>query len=90
MAEEVAEPAAQQEEPTKGDQVRVHNPCERGFGEPEILTDGWKRDAYDRHVEHDHQVAQAEDDESEPASPRVHFHEPLSFMSLSSPRSDCR
>ena len=67
VAEEVAEPPAQQQEAAERQQVGVHDPRERRLGEPEILADRGKRDADDRHVEDDHQVAQAQDEERQPA-----------------------
>ena len=44
MAEEVAEPAAQQQEAAEGEQVRVHHPGERRLGEAEVLADRRQRD----------------------------------------------
>ena len=67
VAEEVAESAAEQEEPAEGEQVAVHDPRERLLGEPQVVADRGQRHADDRHVEHDHQVPQAEDDECQPA-----------------------
>ena len=61
VPEEVAEPAAEQQEAAEREQVGVDDPGERGLGEPEVLSDRRQRDAHDRHVEDDHQVAQAED-----------------------------
>ena len=37
LAVEVAEPAAEQEEAAEGQQIRVHDPGERGLGEAEIV-----------------------------------------------------
>ena len=67
MAEDVAEPAAEQEETAEGQQVGVHDPGERGLGEAEVLADRRQRHSDDRHVEDDHQVAQAQHDECQPA-----------------------
>ena len=72
MAEEVAQPAAEQEEAAEGEQVGVDDPGERRLGEAEILADRRQGDAHDRHVEDDHQVAEAEDDERQPAGPGIH------------------
>ena len=69
VAEEVAQPAAEQEEAAEGEQVGVDHPGERRLREAEILPDRRQRDAHDRHVEDDHQVAQAEDDQRQPAVP---------------------
>ena len=67
VPEEVAEAAAEQEEAAEGDQVRVHDPRERLVGEAEVLLDRRQRDADDRHVEDDHQVAEAQDQQGQPA-----------------------
>ena len=56
VAEQVAEPAAQQQEAAEGQQVGVHDPGERGLGEAEVVPDRRQRDVHDRRVEHDHQV----------------------------------
>jgi hypothetical protein len=40
-----------------------HDPGERGLGEAEVLADRGQRHVDDRGVEHDHQRAEAEDDE---------------------------
>ena len=55
VAEEVAQPAAEQQEAAEGQQVRVHDPGERGVRKAEVLLDRRQRDVHDRHVEHDHQ-----------------------------------
>ena len=57
VAEEVAEPAAEQEEAAEREQVGVHDPRERRLGEAEVLADRRQGDVHDRHVEDDHQVA---------------------------------
>ena len=64
-AEQVAEAAAQEQEPAEGQEVRVHDPCQRGLREAEIVADRRQRDVHDRRVEDDHQVAQAEHVQSE-------------------------
>src|SRR6266581_8503825 len=71
MAEQVAEPTAEQKEAAVREQVRVHDPCERGLGEAEVLPDRGQRDVHDRYVEHDHQAAEGEDVEREPAGPVI-------------------
>jgi hypothetical protein len=67
LAEQVAQPAAEQQEAAEGEQVGVHDPGERGLGEPEVVADRGQGDVHDRHVDDDHQVAQAEHVEGEPA-----------------------
>jgi hypothetical protein len=68
MTEQVAEPASQQKEAAERQQVCVHDPCERLLREPEVVADRRERDVHDRPVEDDHQIAEAEDEEREPAS----------------------
>ncbi len=68
VPDDVAEPPTEEQEPAERQQVCVHDPRERLLGEAEVLPDRGKRHPDDRHVEHDHQVAQAEDDQREPAS----------------------
>ena len=75
VAEEVAEPPAEQEEAAERDEVRVHDPRERLLGEAEVLADRRQRHADDRHVEDDHQVAEAEHEQCEPAFAVVHRHQ---------------
>ena len=71
VAEQVAEPAAEQQEAAERQQVGVHDPGERRLREAEVLADRRQRDADDRHVEHDHQVAEADDQKCEPAGAGV-------------------
>ena len=74
MAEQVAEATAEQEEAAVGEQVAVDDPRERRLGEAEILTDRRQRDVHDRHVEDDHQAAEAEDVQREPAGAAFQGH----------------
>ena len=48
LPEQVAEPAAEQQEPAEGEQVRVHHPRERRLGEAEIVGDRRQGDVHDR------------------------------------------
>ena len=73
VPEEVAEAAAEEQEAAEGDQVGVHDPRERLLGEAEVLADRRQRDADDRDVEHDHQVAEAEDEKCEPTGSGVQW-----------------
>ena len=70
VAEQVAEPAGQQQEAAEGQQVGVDHPGQRGLGEAEVGADRGQRDVHDALVEHDHQVAQAQHVERQPAAPR--------------------
>ena len=71
VAEEVAEASTEEEESAEGQEVRVDHPRERRLREPEVVADRRQRDVHDRPVEDDHQVAQAEDVQGEPAFPSV-------------------
>ncbi len=67
VAEEVAEPATQQQEAAEGEQIGVHDPGQRGWSKAEVRANGGQRDIHDSRIEHDHETAQAEDDQREPA-----------------------
>src|SRR5438067_2348627 len=86
MAEEVAEPAAEEQEAAIREQVAVHDPGERRLREAEILLDRRQGDADDRDGEDDYQRGQAEDVEGDPAASVTQFGHllPLS-MAVSSP-----
>ena len=68
VAEQVAEPAGQQQEAAEGEQVGVDDPGQRGLREAEVGADRGQGDVHDALVEHDHQVAQAEHVEGQPAA----------------------
>ena len=72
MAEEIAQPSAQQQKAAEGQQIGVHDPDQRGLGEAEIGPDRRQGDVHDRGIQHDHEVAEAKDDEGQPARPAVH------------------
>ena len=80
MAVEVAQPSTEKQEAAEGEQVRVDDPGKRRLGEAEVGPDRRQRDVHDRRVENDHQRAEAEDDQREPASAAVHGH--CLFLSL--------
>src|SRR5205823_2426732 len=83
-ADQVAEPAGQQEQAAEGDQVGVHHPGELRLGEAEVALDRRQRDVHDRRVEHDHEHPYAEDHESQPARAVASGGHPSSFSSTSS------
>jgi hypothetical protein len=66
-AEQVAEPAREQQQAAEGDQERVDDPGQPGLGEVELALDRGQGDVHDRGVEHDHQLGHADDDEGQPA-----------------------
>jgi len=68
VPEQVAQPAAQQQEAAVGQHVGVHHPGQRGFGESEVGADRGQRHVHDGGIQHDHQHAQAEHGEGEPAA----------------------
>ena len=74
MTEEIAEPAAEEKKAAESQQVRVDHPGERGLREAEVVPDRRQRDVHDRAVEDDHDVAQAEDVERDPAFAVVQGH----------------
>ena len=64
---EVAEPPAEQQEAAAGEHVGVDDPDQGGLGKAEVGTDRRQGDVDDRHVEHGHQDAEADDAEGQPA-----------------------
>ncbi len=67
-ADQVPEPPSQQQEAAEGDQVGVDHPGQVGLGEVQVALDRGQGDIDDRRVQHDHQLAQAEDDQRDPAA----------------------
>ncbi|HST41229.1 MAG TPA: hypothetical protein VLK58_17060 [Conexibacter sp.] len=65
-AEQVAEPAAEQQQPAERDRVGVDDPGERGVGEAERVADLRQRDVHDRDVERDDELRRRDDGEHEP------------------------
>ena len=58
-AEDVAEPAAGDEQHGEGERVRVDRPLERGQRGVEVVLDRRQRDVHDRVVQHDHEQGEA-------------------------------
>ena len=67
-ADQVAEPAGEQQEAAEGDQVAVDHPREVRLREVQIALDRRQRDVHDRRVEHHHQLAEAQHGERDPAA----------------------
>ena len=65
-AEEVAEPAGEQQQAAEGDQVAVDHPGQARLAEVEVPLDRGEGDVDDRRVEHDHQLPEADDEERDP------------------------
>ena len=70
LAEQITEPAGQQEQAAEGDQVGVDHPREAALGEPQVALDRRQRDVHDGRVEDDHEEPDAEDDQGVPAVAR--------------------
>ena len=68
-ADQVARPPRQQHEAAVGDEVGVDDPGQVGLAEVQVPLDRRQGDVHDRRVEHDHQLAEADDDEGDPAPP---------------------
>ncbi len=81
VAEQVAEPAGEQQEAAERQQVGVDDPGQRGLREAEVGLDRGQRHVDDAHVQHDQQVAQAERVERQPAGPVVEVVHGLSSVS---------
>ncbi len=67
-ADQVAEPAGQEQQAAEGDEERVDHPGEVRLAEAEIGLDRGQRDVHDRDVEDDHQLGEADDGEGRPAA----------------------
>ena len=65
---------AEQHEAAERQQVGVRDPGERLRAEAQVVLDRRQRDVHDRHVEHDHQIADAHDDEGDPAAATGELH----------------
>ena len=65
-ADEVACPAAQQQEAAEDERVCVHDPLQVGARHLEVGLDRRQRDVDDRRVEDDHELRDADEDENEP------------------------
>ena len=79
MSEEIAEPPAEQQKAAEGEQIGIDDPGEGRLGEVQVLPDRRQRHVHDRRVEDDHQVAEAEDIEREPAGSVVQGHDGFPF-----------
>ncbi len=66
-ADEVAEPAREQQEAAERDQVGVDDPRQVGLGDAEIGLDRRQCDVHDRSVDRVHEHRQADDAERDPA-----------------------
>ena len=66
-ADDVGDPAADQQQRAEGQRVGGDDPLAGVVGEREVGLRGRQRDVHDRRVEHDHQLGDAEDGEDPPA-----------------------
>jgi hypothetical protein len=68
-AREPASPQAGEQQKASGaEQIGVDHPGERCLGELQVSPDRWQRHIDDRHVEHDHQHAEANHGQCAPTS----------------------
>jgi hypothetical protein len=67
MSVQVAETAAEQQKSAGSQQIGVDHPGQRARGKPEVLANRRQRDVHDRDIEHDHQHAEAQHSQCEPA-----------------------
>jgi len=65
--DEVAQAAREQQQAAEGDQVGVHHPGEARLREAQVALDRRQRDVHDGGVQDDHEHADAEHDERQPA-----------------------
>ena len=70
-AEEVAEAPAEQQERAEGERVGRDDPLAQVVGEAEVALGRGQRDVHDGHVEHDHELGDAEHGEDEPGPRRA-------------------
>ena len=68
--DEVAQPTGEQQQATEGDQVGVDHPGEVGLREVQVALDGGERHVHDRRIDDHHQLAEADDEERDPAALR--------------------
>ena len=66
-ADQVADPAREQQQAPERDQVGVHDPREARGREVQVFLDRGQRDVHDRHVEDDHQHPHAQHVQGQPA-----------------------
>ena len=67
-AEDVAEPAAEQQQAARHEHVAVHDPGEAGLGEAEVALDRRERDVHDADVEDEHELHEQQHGEGPPAA----------------------
>ena len=64
-AEQVTGPAAEQQQPAKGERVGGEDPFQPVAGEAEGPLDVWQRHVHDAGVEHHHQLCGRDDEQGE-------------------------
>jgi hypothetical protein len=62
-AEQVGEPAAQQQESAERDGVPTDQPLQRGRADVQARLDRWKRDIDDGEIEHHHELRHGQHDQ---------------------------
>lgn len=61
MSEQIGKPSAEEQQAAEGQSIGVDDPLKIGVGEAQVSADRRQRDVDDGHVEHNHQLAQADD-----------------------------
>ena len=67
MPKQITQPTPQQQEAAKRQHVGVDHPHQRCLGKAQVGLDGRQRHVDDGHVQHDHQHAQADHHQGQPA-----------------------
>ncbi len=67
-ADQVREPAADQQQSAEGQRVGGHHPLPVRVVEPQVMLGGRQRDVHHRGVKHHHQLCQADDGKDQPAA----------------------
>ncbi|KAH0442338.1 hypothetical protein KCU90_g1839, partial [Aureobasidium melanogenum] len=67
VAVQIAEPPAQQQAAAEREHVRIDHPHQRGLAKTEVGCDRRQRNVHDRRIEHDHEHAEAQNDQCQPA-----------------------
>ena len=78
-AEQVGQPAAEQQQAAEGDDVGVEDPATAVGGEAEVGLDLGQRDADDRGVHDDHELGERDERERRPAPRVCGLHEGVPF-----------
>jgi hypothetical protein len=67
-SQEVAEPSGEQQQASEHDEEGVDHPRQVALGEMQVALDRRQGDIHDCHIEHDHQLREADNRETHPAA----------------------